>query len=96
MINKWTGSGASDVACMFRTDNLEAWLKAISEIKKKYHIKADGCRWLQMSEKDYPYNKRAIFSFCTVSGKREWESESFVIQPDFVFSGFPEGVKYYE
>lgn len=96
MINKWSGSGTEDISCVFRTDNLEAWLKAIAQIKKKRHLKPDRCRWIQISEKNYPYNKTAIFSYWDGWGKESWKDVNYIIQPDFVFAGFPEGVKYFE
>ena len=39
LINRWGNNTTAEVTCMFSTDNLEAWLKAIAEIKKKYRYR---------------------------------------------------------
>ena len=94
LINRWGNNTTAEVTCMFSTDNLEAWLKAIAEIKKKYHLTADSCRWLKQKENWHSYI--TVFSFCTVMGRESWLSPHYMKKPEFIFDGFPEGVKYYE
>lgn len=94
LINRWDAWQSGGVTCMFSTDSLEAWLKAIAEIKKRYNLTEDCCRWLQNT--DQSGKKTAVFSFWHTWGKEGWEGITYLKKPDFIFNGFPEGVKYYE
>ena len=90
LVNKW---GSTDMNCstIFRTNNLEAWLKAIKEIKERYKLKESDCEWLKHTNGS---GEITIFSFATEAGKRYWVNRSYTKRPDFVFTGFPEGIKY--
>lgn len=93
IINKWHDANSDGVSCIFRTDNLEAWLKGIVGVKKKYKITPDKCRW---QESGSGTDKVAIFSFYTDSARYSWLESKHTKKPNFIFMGFPEGVKYYE
>lgn len=91
LINKWGNANTSECSCMFRTNNLEAWLKAIKAIKEKYNVKEDQCEWFKNKT---PTDEITIFSFCTTMGKHAWLQREFLMKPEFIFKGFPEGIKY--
>lgn len=93
LINKWSDSYSVGTSCIFRTNNLEEWLKGIVKAKKKYHIKESECRW---QESGIDEEKIVVFSFCTDSEKNFWKSARYTRKPNFIFMGFPEGIKYYE
>lgn len=83
MINVWD----IGVSCLFRTDILEEWLKAIKKLDEKYKFTKRNCRWSKTGD-------ITIFSFCKNNVTNEWAELRYLRKPDFVFYGIPEGVKY--
>lgn len=94
LINKWNSGEGNVTSCIYRTNDLEAWLKAIADAKKKYNITKDKCRW---QESGIDNDKIVVFSFYTsLTSKYPWRDNQYMKKPNFIFMGFPEGVKYYE
>lgn len=93
MINEWYRLDSDGTTCIFRTDDLEAWLKEIARLKKVKQIRSENCRWQESGTGD---NRIVIFSYCNEKANSAWKHIQYTKKPNFIFTGFPEGVKYYE
>lgn len=83
----------SGTQLFFRTNDLQQWLEAIVHVKEKYRIKENMCLWQKNVREDG--SEHTFFTFFdTKQSKENYKRLPFCRKPEFIFEGFPEGVKY--
>lgn len=83
----------SGTQLFFRTNDLQQWLEAIIHVRDKYNIKENLCLYQKQVRQDG--SEHTFFTFFdNTYNKENYKKLPFCKKPEFIFDGFPEGVKY--
>lgn len=78
-INRWYGAGGEDTALMYRTDNLNDFMKHVEDEITKNKLTSRNSRFIIRGDKTF-------FSYFVDYGEYAWKNVRYLTSPDKTFT----------